>query len=110
MQYFRLQLIYIYSSYLDGDVEGISSMEETALRSLKELEVKQDQRTSQLNDLFSEIKEDEISRHEKEEKIREENKRKANEEHRMKMTENEVGSLNIPAQKNKQCKPKEKFV
>ena len=65
-------------------------MEETALRSLKELEVKQDQRRGQLNDLFSEIKENEISRHEKDEKIREENKRKANEEHRMKMTENEV--------------------
>ena len=70
--------------------ENISSLEEIALRNLKELEVKQDQRSEQLNNLFNEIKEDEMSRHEKEEKIREENKRKASEEHKMKMNKNQV--------------------
>ena len=79
----------------DGSVEDISSLEETALRNLKELEIKQDHRRSQLNKLFSEIKEDEILRHEREEKMRAENKRKANEEHRMKMTENESVKMKL---------------
>jgi hypothetical protein len=65
-------------------------LEEIALKNLKELEVKQDERSSQLNSLFSAIKEEEILRHEKEEKMRAENKQKANEEHKIKMNENEV--------------------
>ena len=82
--------------YVDGaNDENISSLEEIALRNLKELEVKQDQRSEQLNNLFNEIKEDEISRHEKEERIREENKRKANEEHKMRMNENQVRLLKM---------------
>lgn len=66
-------------------------MEGLAWRSLKELEVRQHERIDQLNNVFSEIKQDEILRHEKEEKIREDNRRKASEEHELKMNENEVG-------------------
>ena len=80
----------IFSSNLDADGENISSLEEIALRSLKELKLKQDERSDQLNNLFNEIKEDEIVRHEKEEKIREANKQKASKEHQMKMNENQV--------------------
>ncbi len=82
--------IIIFSSDLDGDDEDISSLEEIALRNLKELEEKQEHRSNQLSNLFNEIKEDEILRHEKEERMREENKRKASKEHKMKMDENEV--------------------
>lgn len=80
-------------------------MEENASRNLAELEVKQNERSDQLKNLFNEMKEDVMLRHEKEEKIREENKRKANEEHKKKMAENQVCKMKIEAEA--QCQQKE---
>ena len=75
---------------IEVDDENIASLEEIALKNLKELEMKQDERSNQLKNVFNEIREDEKLRFEKEERIREENKRRANEEHQLKMNENQV--------------------
>ena len=75
--------------------ENISSLEEMGFNNLKELEEKQHLKSDWLENIFNEMKEEEMLRQEKEERIREENKRKADEEYKMKVEENKVKKMRI---------------
>ena len=75
--------------------ENISSLEEMGFNNLKELEEKQHLKSDWLENIFNEMKEEEMLRQGKEERIREENKRKADEEYKMKVEENKVNKMRI---------------